>query len=76
MPILQTEPHTDTVTITSLKVGDDVICQAYPEETSLYIANIKGDCALCLGLSPSQFIEEIPLSQLELKEGVGRDGTH
>jgi hypothetical protein len=76
MPILQTEPHTDTVTITSLKVGDDVFCEKFPEETSLYIANIRGDFALCLGLSPSRFIEEISLDELHLKGEVGRDGNH
>ena len=67
MPILQTEPHTDTVTITSLKVGDDVICQAYQNE-EIYIANIKGNIALCLGYSgkSGNFQQEIPLSNLSL----------
>ena len=75
MPILQKKPQTETSSPV-LEIGDDVICQAYPEETSLYIANIKGYFALCLGLSPSKFIEEIPLAELQLVEGVGRDGNH
>jgi hypothetical protein len=71
---LLSNPQTETSSPV-FKIGDDVICQAYPGE-EIYIANIKGDIALCLGLSPSQFIEEIPLSELQLKEGVGRDGTY
>jgi hypothetical protein len=73
---LLSKPHTDTVTIASLKVGDDVFCEKFPQEKGLYIANIKGDFALCLGLSPSRFIEEISLTELQLKEGVGHDGNH
>ena len=77
MPILQKEPQTDTDTACPVfKVGDDVICEKFPEETSLYIANIRGAVALCLALSPSRFIEEIPLDELHLKGEVGRDGTH
>ena len=76
MPILQTEPHTDTVTIASLKVGYDVFCEKFPEEKELYIGSIKGNFALCLALSPSRFIEEIPLDELHLKGEVGRGGTH
>jgi hypothetical protein len=78
MPILQKKTQTDTETITSspLKLGDDVICEKFPQENGLYIANIRGDFALCLALSPSRFIEEILLSELQLKGEVGHDETH
>jgi hypothetical protein len=72
---LLSNPQTETSSPV-FKLGDDVTCEKFPQETGLYIAIIKGDFALCLGLSPSQFIEEIPLSELQLKEGVGRDGNH
>ena len=69
MPILQKKTQTKTSSPV-FKLGDDVICEKFPEETSLYIANIRGDFALCLGLSPSRFIEEILLSELQLKKGI------
>ena len=72
---LLSKPQTDTIAPV-LKLGDDVSCEKFPEETSLYIANIRGDFALCLGLSPSRFIEEISLDELHLKGEVGRGGTH
>lgn len=72
---LLSKPQTDTIAPV-LKLGDDVFCEKYPQENGLYIANIKGDVALCLALSPSRFIEEIPLDDLHLKGEVGRDGNH
>ncbi len=76
MPILQKKPQTETSSPV-LEIGDDVICQAYPGE-EIYIANIKGNIALCLGYSgkSGNFIEEIPLAELQLKGKVGRNGNH
>jgi hypothetical protein len=73
---LLSQPQTET-SPPVFKLGDDVICQAYPGE-EIYIANIKGNIALCLGYSgkSGNFIEEIPLSELQLKGEVGRDGNH
>jgi hypothetical protein len=73
---LLSSPQTETSS-PDFKIGDDVICQAYPGE-EIYIANIKGDVALCLGYSgkSGNFIEEIPLDELHLKGEVGRDGNH
>jgi hypothetical protein len=73
---LLSSPQTETSSPV-LEIGDDVICQAYPGE-EIYIANIKGNIALCLGYSgkSGNFIEEILLSELQLKKGVGHDGSN
>jgi co-chaperonin GroES (HSP10) len=63
---LLSNPQTETSSPV-FKLGDDVICQAYPGE-EIYIANIKGNIALCLGYSgkSGNFQQEIPLSNLSL----------
>ena len=61
-------PQPDTITLSPVfKLGDDVRCKAYPGE-EIYISNIKGDFALCLGYSgkSGNFQQEIPLSNLSL----------